>query len=157
MVLTTLLSVVLPQWYPDLLMLPGGFVLGLLLSAVMPGGFLSLIFAGIFVWLLGSQLESAFRPWQYVVIFVGSGVAGSLAAMAVGGFGTAGSFAAFGLAGSYAYFLSRSASREQSLQWVLVLLLINVVLTGFNHVALAAMFGAFLAGLGLTAATQRAF
>lgn len=152
MVLTTLLSLVIPGWYTDLLILPGGILMGILLSAIMPGGLLSLVFAGIFVWLLGSQLEGMMRPWHYVAVFLGAGVVGSLAATAAGGFGLGASFAAFGLAGAYAYILSHTAGPGPSMQWVFILLLINVVLSGFNIVSLAGMAGAFVAGLGISAA-----
>ncbi|MGC8489348.1 MAG: rhomboid family intramembrane serine protease [Clostridia bacterium] len=155
MVLTTLIGQVVPGWGFYLTALPGGRLLLILVSAVNPGSLLSLVFAGLFVWLLGSQLESMMTRWQYLLVFFASGIVGELLSGAVAGFGLGGSVAAFGLAGAYAFYLARSQGSGPSMQWVLILLLINVVFTGFNLAALLSMFGAFGTGLAVMAVTTQ--
>lgn len=158
MVLTTLLTLVVPGWSFYVAAIPGGRLWLLLISTVNPGGLLSLIFAGLFVWLLGSELESTLPRWQYLTVFLASGIVGGILGGALTGFGLGGSVAAFGLAGAYAFIMARSQGRGPSMQWVLILLLINVVLSGFNLAALVSMFGAFGTGLAIMAVTaQRRF
>jgi len=155
MVLTTLLGLVVPGWTLAVGAIPGGRLWLLLLSTVNPGGLLSLVFAGLFVWLLGSELESILPRWQYLLVFLAAGVVGAALGGAVGGFGLGGSVAVFGLAGAYAFRLSRTQGRGPSLQWAAILLLVNVVLTGFNVAALVSMLGAFGTGLAVMAVTAQ--
>ena len=153
MVLTTLIGLVATGWSFAVAAIPGGRLLLILLSVVTPGSLLGLVFAGLFVWLLGSELEASLSRWQYLLVFFASGVVGALLGGAVAGFGLGGSVAAFGLAGAYAFLLARSHGQGASLQWVLILLLINVVLSGFNMAALLSMLGAFGTGLAIMAVT----
>jgi membrane associated rhomboid family serine protease len=145
-----LLSFVIERFAPGILsdIFRGrlGFAMSLVLSALMPGSFLGLIFAGIFLWIIGSQLEGLTTWWQYLVIFFASGVIGSLAANALGSGYIGGTFASFGLAGAYVMVM---ASRRISgmAQWAILLLAINVVLSGFQPGLLAGMLTAFFAGL----------
>ncbi len=135
-----------PAVLAPLLASPVGILVSMLLSALSPGGFLGLIFAGLFLWIIGSQLESLTTWWQYVLIFFASGIIGSLAANAVGGGAVGGTFAAFGLAGA---FVMAMASRRVGgmAQWAIFLLAFNVVLSGFQLGLLAGMLGAFATGL----------
>lgn len=141
-----LVEMVAPQMVFGLTAIPGGNILLLLVSALLPTGLLGLLFTGIFVWMIGPQVESQSEPWQYLVCFFGAGLIGALAAQVAGGFGVASSFAVFGLAGAYVWLLYQHGGRGASMQWALGLLLINVLFSGFNPVALAGMAGAFLAG-----------
>lgn len=123
-----------------------GFAFSLILSAVIPGSFLGLLFAGVFLWIIGSQLEGLTTWWQFLVIFFASGVIGSLAASLLGSGYIGGTFASFGLAGAYVMAM---ATRRVSgaAQWAILLLAINVVLSGFQPGLLAGMLAAFFAGL----------
>lgn len=125
--------------------LPGGTVLFILISTVLPGSLLGLVFAGLFVWLIGSQVEAFVRPWQYLVLFLGAGVVGGLVSHLAGG-GLGGSYAAFGLAGAYAALMARHSAHGAA-QWAVLLLIMNVVLSGFNLVLLIGMAASFVAGL----------
>ena len=118
----------------------------ILLTTIMPGGLLGLIFAGFFIWIVGSQLEIVAKWWQYLLVFFGSGIVGSTVMIIMGGAG--GALAAFGLAGGYVYAMSRY-NYGAAVQWALFLLLINVVLSGFQPASLLGMAGAFGTGLGL--------
>ncbi|PSR20214.1 MAG: hypothetical protein C7B45_15900 [Sulfobacillus acidophilus] len=130
-----------------------GFAASLILSALMPGSFLGLIFAGVFLWIIGSQLEGLTTWWQYLVIFFASGVIGSLAASALGSGYIGGTFASFGLAGAYVMAM---ATRRVSgaAQWAILLLAINVILSGFQPGLLAGMLAAFFAGLVMARIAQ---
>lgn len=125
---------------------PGGVVVFWVVSLLSPGSFIGLIFAGFFVWIIGSQLESMTRPWQYLLLFFGSGIVGALATSAVGLGPVGGTYASFGLAGAY---VTAMATRRVGgmAQWAIFLLVINVVLSGFHVGTLAGMFAAFLSGL----------
>ena len=151
----TLIGLVVPGWSFAVAAVPGGRLLLILLSAVTPGSLLGLVFAALFVWLLGSELEGSLTRGQYLLVFFASGVVGALLGGAVDGFGLGGSVAAFGLAGAYAFLMARSHGQGASLQWVLILLLINVVLSGFNIAALLSMLGAFGTGLAIMAVTAQ--
>ncbi|MCY0880035.1 MAG: rhomboid family intramembrane serine protease [Firmicutes bacterium] len=118
----------------------------LLWSALFPGSLLGLVFAGVFVWIVGSQLEAMTAWWQYLLIFFASGLLGSLAARLIAGGLVGGTFAAFGLAGAYVMAMANRRVGGMA-QWALILLAINVVLSGFNPSALAGMLGAFIVGL----------
>ena len=155
MVIMTLIGLVVPGWSFAVAAVPGGRLLLILLSVVTPGSLLGLVFAALFVWLLGSELEGSLTRGQYLLVFFASGVVGALLGGAVDGFGLGGSVAAFGLAGAYAFLMARSHGQGASLQWVLILLLINVVLSGFNIAALLSMLGAFGTGLAIMAVTAQ--
>ncbi len=118
----------------------------ILLSTIMPGSFLGLIFAGFFIWIIGSQLEMVAKWWQYLLVFFGSGIVGATVMTIMGGAG--GALAAFGLAGAYVYAMSRY-NYGAAVQWALFLLLINVLLSGFQPAILLGMAGSFGTGLGL--------
>lgn len=132
---------------------PGGVVVSLLLAALSPGGLLGLLFSGVFLWIIGSQLEGMIRWWQYLLIFFASGILGAIVPMLMGSGLVAGTFASFGLAGAYVMAM---ANRRVSgaAQWALLLIAINVVLSGFNPGMLAGMLTAFFVGL-LTARLVR--
>lgn len=130
-----------------------GFAVSLVLSALMPGSFLGLVFAGVFLWIIGSQLEGLTTWWQYLVIFFASGVIGSLAASALGSGYIGGTFASFGLAG--AYVMAMAARRVSgAAQWAILLLAINVILSGFQPGLLTGMLAAFFAGLVIARMAQ---
>ncbi|AEJ40786.1 hypothetical protein TPY_2626 [Sulfobacillus acidophilus TPY] len=143
-----LLQVVFPVWLSQLPMVPGGFFLFMLVSTILPGSLLSLVFAGVFIWLIGPAIESSTVPWQYLVIFFGAGLVGVALSHLVGGGLVGGSLAAFGIAGAYVRLMA-GWSRSGATQWALVLLGINVLLSGFQLPYLAGMLGAFGAGYGL--------
>lgn len=125
---------------------PGGIVVSLFISALSPGSFLGLLFAGFFLWIIGSQIEGLTRWWQYLVIFFGSGIIGGVATSLVGAGLAGGTFASFGLAGAYVTVM---ATRRMGgvAQWAILLLAINVVLSGFQLGVLAGMLAAFFSGL----------
>lgn len=127
---------------------PLGLALLLVLSALSPGSFIGLVFAGVFLWIIGSQLESLTRAWQYLVIFFASGIAGALLASLLGGGLVGGTFSSFGLAGAYVMAMANRRVAGMA-QWAILLLAINVVLSGFHPGPLAGMLGAFLVGLGI--------
>lgn len=120
----------------------------IVVSTIMPGTLLGLLFSGIFVWIIGTTVEAASRPWQYLSIFFGSGIVANLVLLHLGGAGSA--LAAFGLAGAYVYSMSRFNQRGAA-QWALILLGINVVLSGFQVAILAGELTAFVVGLAIAA------
>lgn len=122
-----------------------------ILSTIMPGTLLSLLFAGLFVWIIGTTIEAVARPWQYLVIFFGSGIVANLVMLHFGGGGS--TLAAFGLAGAYVYSMSRINQRGAA-QWALILLGINVVLSGFQIGILAGEVTAFVVGLVIASLTR---
>lgn len=125
-----------------------------LLSSITPGGLLGLIFAALFTWALGSQLEYLDRPWKFLVLFFLSGTLGAWAA-GLFGLGLISTMGPFGLAGAYAFLMSRQSFGGQSaaLRWVVGLLLLNVLLGGFQLAGLAAMVVSFGVGFGFAYAT----
>ncbi len=123
-----------------------GLAIDIVLSTIMPGGLLGLLFAGLFVWIIGTPIEAVSRPWQYLAIFFGSGIVANIVMLRFGGAGSA--LAAFGLAGAYVYSMSRINQRGAA-QWALILLGINVVLSGFHVAILAGELTAFIVGLAL--------
>ena len=123
-----------------------GLAIDIVLSTIMPGGLLGLLFAGLFVWIIGTPIEAVSRPWQYLAIFFGSSIGANIVMLRFGGAGSA--LAAFGLAGAYVYSMSRINQRGAA-QWALILLGINVVLSGFHVAILAGELTAFIVGLAL--------
>lgn len=146
MVLSYLTERFAPGALAVLLAKPGGVVFLLLLAALSPGSLLGLLFAGVFLWIIGSQLEGLVGWWQYLLIFFASGIVGSLAAHALAGGLLGGTFAAFGLAGAYVMAMANRRASGMA-QWAIFLLAINVVLSGFNPAILAGMLSAFFVGL----------
>ncbi len=145
----TVFGLVVPTWSFAVAGWPGGPFWLALLSTAIPSSILSLIFAGLFLWILGNQVEGMYEPWRYLVIYFGAGLVGALLA-GMGSLGPAGgSLAIFGLAGAYAIYIAKVGSPGQALQWALILLVINLVLTGFNVAYLAGMAGAFIVGAGV--------
>lgn len=149
MVLSYLVENFVPGLMAALYAHPGGIVLSYLLSALSPGGFIGLLFAGFFLWIIGSQIEGLTTWWQYLVIFFASGVIGAFAAGVLGGGSIGGTFASFGLAGAYVMVMA-SRRMEGATQWAILLLGINVVLSGFQPGVLGGMLAAFFAGLILS-------
>jgi len=125
---------------------PGGVVGSLILAALSPGGLLGLVFTVVSLWIIGMQLEALTPWWQYVILFFASGIIGGLASRVLGAGLVGGTFASFGLAGAYVMAM---ASRRVggAAQWAIVLLAIDVVLSGFNPGVLAGMLAAFFTGL----------
>lgn len=136
-----------------LVSLPGGTIWLMLISTILPGSLIGLAFAALFVWMIGGQVETVAKPWQYLLVFFGAGIVGSVAATFMGGVGIAGSFAAFGLAGAYVRMMAQFSERG-AVQWTLFLLGINVVLSGFQPAILAGMATSFATGLGIALATH---
>ena len=146
MVLTFLVEMFDPAIITEMTQGTAGLVLTLFLSALSPGGFLGLLFAGVFLWIIGSQLESLANWWQYLLIFFGSGICGGLISWVLGAGLIGGTFAAFGLAGAYVMAMANRRVGGMA-QWAILLLAINVVLSGFRPGVLGGMLGAFFAGL----------
>ncbi len=146
MVLAFLVERFVPSVLGLLTSFPGGIVVSLFISALSPGSFLGLLFAGFFLWIIGSQIEGLTRWWQYLVIFFGSGIIGGIATSLIGAGLAGGTFASFGLAGAYVTVM---ATRRMGgvAQWAIVLLAINVVLSGFQLGVLVGMLTAFFSGL----------
>lgn len=134
----------------------GGVLASIILSTVLPGGFFAFVFAALFVWIIGSQVEAVAAPWQYLLVFFGGGAVGAVLGNMVAGLGAgglSGSLAAFALAGAYVRSLAH-VDAEGAVRWAVLLLAINVVLSGFQPGVLAGMAGAFGAGLLLAMATR---
>jgi membrane associated rhomboid family serine protease len=132
---------------------PVGIAVSLILSALSPGSLLGLLFTGVFLWIIGSQLESLTLWWQYVLIFFVSGIVGALLSLVLGAGLVGGTFASFGLAG--AYVMAMASRRVGGVaQWAIVLLAINVILSGFQAGVLGGMLGAFFAGLIIARAAR---
>jgi membrane associated rhomboid family serine protease len=125
----------------------GGRFALIAVSTILPGSFIGLIFDGLFVWLIGSQLEHTASTWQYLVIFFGAGIVGSTVIDVMGGLG--GALSVFGVAGGYVYAMAHF-NYGGAVRWALFLLVINVVLSGFDLPVLLAMAAAFATGLGLS-------
>ena len=142
-------GLILPTFLPLGLVaaLPGGPLWLALVSTILPGGLLGIIFVGLFVWMLGSQLEPLDATWKYVLLFFVSGTVGALAGDQLAG-GLIGSVAAFGLAGGYAYIMWAHHYADQAgvWRWVIGLLVLNAVLSGLQPAALVSMLAAFVAG-----------
>ena len=135
--------------------LPAGMVWLALVSTIIPGGLLGLIFIGLFIWMLGSQLEPLDATWKYVVLFAVSGTLGSLAGDLVAGGLMLGSVAAFGLAGGYAYVMWAHQWTDQGgvWRWVLGLLVLNAILS-FQAASIVAMVVSFAAGFAFSYVTR---
>ncbi len=125
----------------------GGRLALIAVSTILPGSFLGLLFDAVFVWLIGSQLERAASPLQYLIIFFGAGIVGSTVITVMGGVG--GALSVFGLAGAYVYAMAHF-NYGGAVRWALLLLVINVVMSGFDLPVLLAMAGSFGTGLGLS-------
>ncbi len=136
----------LPNLLGQIIFLPGGRWISALLSVILPGGILGLLFSGLFVWIIGTAIEGIAKPFQYLIIFFGSGFVGALVIGIMGGGGAA--LAAFGLAGGYVHSMAH-ISKGGAVQWALVLLGINAVLSGFQVTLLAGEASAFVAGLAI--------
>lgn len=132
-----------------------GIILVLLISAITPGGLLGLVFSGLFIWFLGNQLETMDTGWKYVALFFVSGAVGAYAGFLMGG-GLLSTVAPFGLAGAYAFAMQRRGMGGQGgvTQWVIGLLLINALLSGFHPLSIVTMVAAFAAGFGFASATR---
>lgn len=152
MVAGWLVETLLPSALIQIAAFPGGRWIGILLSTVLPSGFLGLLFSGLFVWIVGPAVESIAKPAVYLLVFFGGGIVGGLMTNFMGASAGAG-FAAFGLAGAYVYAMSQINQRG-AMQWALVLLLMNAVLSGFQAALLVGEAGAFVAGLALAAVTE---
>ncbi len=146
MVLSFLLERFVPGLLAPLTSGLAGLALSFLLSALSPGSFLGLLFAGVFLWIVGSQLEVLTTWWQYLVIFFASGIVGSWASNTLGAGLVGGTYASFGLAGAYVMAMA-NRRLEGMAQWAIVLLAIDVVLSGFQPALLAGMLAAFFTGL----------
>lgn len=140
-----------PGLLGNLLSRPGGIIMGVVIAFLSPGSFIGLLFAGVFLWIIGSQLEGMMPWWQYLLIFVVSGVVGGILSSLVGAGLIGGTFASFGLAGAYVMAMANRRVGGAA-QWAILLLAINVILSGFNLGVLVGMFSAFLAGLGVARA-----
>ncbi|WP_242968606.1 hypothetical protein [Sulfobacillus sp. hq2] len=134
-----------PGWIFDVSVY-GGRIGFIVLSTILPGSLLGLLLDGLFVWLIGSELEQVLKPWQYVAVFFGSGIIGATV-MTVMGAGAA-ALSVFGLAGAYVYVMARY-NYQGAVRWALLLLLINVVLSGFHPSVLVGMVSTFGVGLGI--------
>lgn len=126
-----------------------------LYSTILTGGILGLIFAGLFVWMLGSQLEPLDATWKYVLLFFVSGTVGALVGDQMAG-GLIGSVAAFGLAGGYAYVMYAHRYLDQAgvWRWVIGLLVLNALLSAFQPAAIVSMVAAFVAGFAFAYVTR---
>lgn len=147
MVLGWLVEAFFPGLLEFVALLPpaAGEPLSLLIYTILPGGLIGLVFAGFFVAMIGSMVEQFTAPWQYLVIFFGAGIIGALVGRLVGGYAVAGSLAGFGLAGAYVRAMGRFDSGGAA-RWALGLLVINVILSGFQPAVLTAMLGSFAGG-----------
>ncbi|MHB1505368.1 MAG: rhomboid family protein [Sulfobacillus sp.] len=128
-----------------------------LATAITPSGVIGLIFSGLFIWLVGSQVELLDQPWKYLVIFFVAGGFGALVAQTIGGFPIASTFAPFALAGILAHTMSGRGmhfSMSSPLGWLAVLLILNIVLSGFDPVVIGGMVGALAMGWGLSLALR---
>jgi membrane associated rhomboid family serine protease len=151
-----LVGFILETWFPGVIGATvgagaAGAVVRWLLATILPGGLLGLLFSAVFVGLLGSQLEGTIPDGLYVAVFFLGGAVGSVLFSWIAG-GVGASFAGFALAGAYALMVGRWAGRGPALQWVAILLVLNIILTGLNPAAVAGMVGAFAAGAGIVAA-----
>lgn len=132
-----------------------GIIVVLLVSAITPGGFLGLIFSGLFIWFLGNHLEAMDSGLKYMALFFVSGAVGAYAGFLMGG-GFLSTVAPFGLAGAYAFVMRQRGLGGQggATQWVIGLLAINALLSGFQPVLLVSMIAAFAAGFGFATVTR---
>jgi membrane associated rhomboid family serine protease len=149
LVVGTIFASIVPYWSVAVASLPGGVLWLALLSNAIPGSLLGLLFAGVFLWLLGNQVEGMYEPWRYLVIYFAAGTLGALVTGLAGAGIVGGSLAVFGLAGAYAMYIAKVGSPGQALQWALILLVINLLLTGFNVAYMAGMVVAFVVGVGV--------
>lgn len=151
MVLAWLITLIAPQM---LYSIPSSlrFIVRLIFSLFFPGTLIGLAFSALFVWFIGGSIEASVKPWQYLLVFLGSGLIGSLVLLTSVGFAT--TLGPFGLAGAYVYQLSRWGG-GQAAQWVLGLLLINVIFTGFQPTLWLAMALSFGTGLLLAKSLLR--
>jgi membrane associated rhomboid family serine protease len=126
-----------------------------LYSTILTGGLLGLVFAGLFVWIIGTQLEPLDATWKYMLLFFVSGTVGALAGDQLAG-GLIGSVAAFGLAGAYAYvmYAHRYVDQAGVWRWVLGLLVLNALLSAFQPAAIVSMLTAFVAGFAFAYVTR---
>ncbi len=133
---------------------PGGIIVAYALAVLSPGSLFGLILDGIFVWLVGSGVEPTSEWWQYLLVFFGSAIiAAVILDRFTGGFPLTASLAAFGLAGAYVRIMATRRIGGAA-RWALSLLLINLVLSGFQATTMIGLVAAFGSGFVLAAATQ---
>ncbi len=142
--------------------LPGwGVLFRDLLSSVFPGtfpsGILSLLLDGLFIWLIAAPVDALDAPWKLIVAFFIGGGLGAFAFTLFIPVLIAPSYAPFALAGVFAYVMATHRAgpgRTQAFSWAIGLLVLNVLLSGFNLAPIAAMVGAFVGGMAVSAATE---
>lgn len=125
-----------------------GWILSLILSCLLPGSLLGAIFLGIFIWIIGSQVEPLDTAWKYLLVFFGGGAVGTaIIGLIEGAPVLTSSFAGYALAGALTYVMTRHRfTMGGAWSWALTLLVLNAVLGGFNTVLLGGMIGAFGGG-----------
>lgn len=133
---------------------PAGAVLAYALDILSPGTFLSLALDSVFIWLVGSAIEPFSRWWQYLLVFFGSAVVAAVILQHLtGGFPVSVSLATFGLAGAYVRVMMTRGIGGAA-RWALTLLLINLVLSGFQAIAIIGLLSAFGSGFVIALLTQ---
>lgn len=133
---------------------PGGIIVAYALAVLSPGSLFGLILDGIFVWIVGSGVEPTSEWWQYLLVYFGSAIiAAVILDRFTGGFPLTASLAAFGLAGAYVRIMT-TRQIGGAARWALSLLLINLVLSGFQAITMIGLIAAFGGGFVLAAATQ---
>jgi hypothetical protein len=104
--------------------------------------------------MIGSAIEPRSQWWQYLLVFFGSAfVAAAILDHVTGGFTVTSSLAAFGLAGAYVRVMMTRGIGGAA-RWALTLLLLNLVLSGFQADTMIGLIAAFGSGFAIAVATQ---
>lgn len=131
----------------------GGLVLAYALATLSPGSLLGLLLDGVFVWFVGSSIEPITEWWQYLLVFFGSAlIAAAILDHLTGSFAVSSWLAAYGLAGAYVRVMM-TRGIGGAVRWALTLLLINLILSGFNTNAMIGLVAAFGSGFVIALAT----
>ena len=152
MVLAFLLTSFAPSTLNTVSAAPGGVLALYAVMILSPGGFYGLVLDGIFIWLIGSSIEPMARWWQYLTVFFGSAIIAAVVEHFTGNPAISGSLATFGLAGAYIRIMM-TRQVGGALRWALILVGLNLVLSGFNVEAVLGLVISLVSGFALTMAT----
>lgn len=125
----------------------------LILSMFLHIGIFHLIFNMYALYVVGSQIESYFGKWKFLIIYIGSGIGGNLLSMLFTGdniVSAGASGAIFGLLGAFLYFgyhyrlYLGTALKTKIIPIILLNLIISASISGINNVA---HIGGLISGL----------
>ena len=128
----------------------------LITGIFLHGNLIHLLFNCYALWIIGSQIESFMGKWKYLIIYLFSGLMGSLFSITFSNYASIGaSGAIFGLLGSMLYFgyhyrvYLGNVIRSQIIPLIILNLVFGFILTGVDNFA---HIGGLLGGVLITVA-----